>query len=80
MPVGQRNGVHEVHSLGVDLDEGEDVASLHRVTQGVQSGRSVRAFLMGESFFCVFGRDEVFPGLPEKQRERQVTAKKKTSK
>ena len=64
MSVGQRYGLHEVHSLGVDLDEGEDVPGLHRVTQRVEPRHGVRTFLPGESFLCVFGGDEVFPRLP----------------
>lgn len=77
MPIGHWNGLHQVHSISVDLDEGEDVTGLHRVTQGVQSGCSVWTFLTSKAFLCVFGCDEVFPGLPERQREGEVTAKEK---
>lgn len=62
--VGQRYGLHEVHSLSVDLDEGEDVAGLHRVAQRVEPRRRVGALLPREAFLRVFGRDEVFPRLP----------------
>jgi len=65
MSVGKRNGLHEVHSLGIDLDEGEDVASLHRVTQCVEPGRRLGTLLPGETLLCVFGYDEVFPRLPD---------------
>lgn len=37
--VGQRDGLHEVHSLGKHLDQGEDVAGFDRVAQCVQPGR-----------------------------------------
>lgn len=62
--VGQRYGLHEVDPLGVDLDEGEDVAGLHCVAQRVEPRRGVRTLLPRVAFLGVFGRDEVFPRLP----------------
>lgn len=62
--VGQRYGLHEVHSLSVDLDEGENVSSLHCVAQRVEPRRRIGTFLPGEALLCVFGCDEVFPRLP----------------
>lgn len=62
--VGQRYGLHEVDSLGVDLDEGEDVPGLHRVTQRVEPGRRIGTLLPRETFLSVLGSDEVFPRLP----------------
>lgn len=62
--VGQRYGLHEIDSLGVDLDEGEDVPGLHCVTQRVQPRRWIGALLPRETFLCVLGGDEVFPRLP----------------
>lgn len=79
MPIGERNGLHKLHSLSIDLDEGEDVAGLHCITQGVQSGCSVWAFLTSKAFLCVFCCNEVFPGLPERQREAEVTVNAKNT-
>lgn len=62
--IGQRYGLHEVHSLSVDLDEGEDVPGLHGVTQCVEPRRRIGALLPGEAFLSVLGSDEVFPCLP----------------
>lgn len=64
--VCQRDGLHQVHSLGVNLDEGEDVPGLHRVAQGVEPRGRVRTLLPSESLFCVLGGDEIFPRLPDK--------------
>lgn len=69
MPVGQRNGLHEVHPLSVDLDEGEDVSGLHCVAQRVELRRRIRTLLLGETFLRVFGCDEVFPRLPGGEHE-----------
>lgn len=62
--VVQRYGLHEVDSLGIHLDEGENVSGLHGVTQRVEARRCVRTLLPGKALLCVFGRDEVFPRLP----------------
>lgn len=62
--VGQRYGLHEVDSLGVDLDEGENVSSLHGVAQRVKPRRRIGTLLPCETLLCVFGCDEVFPRLP----------------
>ena len=64
--VCQRYGLHQVYSLGVNLDEGEDVAGLHGVTQRVQPRGRVGTLLPSESLFCVLGGDEIFPRLPDK--------------
>lgn len=69
MSVGQRYGLHEVDSLSVDLDEGEDVPGLHCVTQRVEPRRRVRTLLPGEAFLSVLGGDEVFPRLPGGRHE-----------
>lgn len=63
--VGQRNGLHEVNSLCVDLNEGEDVPGLHCVTQCVEPRRRIGTLLPGEAFLSVFGGDEVLPRLPD---------------
>lgn len=73
MPVGQRDGLHEVDPLGVDLDEGEDVPGLHRVAQRVKPRRHIRTLLPGEALLRVFGRDEVLPRLPGGGHERTQT-------
>lgn len=64
--VCQRDGLHQVHSLGVDLDEREDVPGLHRVAQSVEPRGRVGTLPPSESLFCVLGGDEIFPRLPEK--------------
>lgn len=68
--VGQRDGLHQVDPLGVDLDEGEDVPGLHGVTQCVEPRRPVGTLLPGEAFLRVLCRDEVFPRLPGAHVER----------
>lgn len=69
MPVGQRNRLHEVHPLSVDLDEGEDVSGLHCIAQRVKPRRRIRTLLLGKTFLRVFGCDEVFPRLPGGEHE-----------
>lgn len=66
MSVRQRDGLHQVHSLGVNLDEGEDVPGLHRVAQSVEPRGRVGTLLPCKSLFCVLGGDEIFPRLPVK--------------
>lgn len=63
--VCQRDGLHQVHSLGVNLDEGEDVPSLHRVAQRVEPRGRVGTLLPSESLFSVLGGDEIFSRLPD---------------
>lgn len=64
MAISQRNGLHEVHTLSVDLDERENIPGLHSVTERVQFGQRVRTLLSSKALLCVFGHDEVFPRLP----------------
>lgn len=64
MSIGQRYGLHEVHSLSIDLDEGEDVPGLHSVTQRMEPRRRIGTLLPGKAFLSVLGSDEVFPRLP----------------
>lgn len=71
MFVGQRDGFHEVHALGVDLDEREDVPRLHGVTQRVELRRSVGTLPPGEALLCVLGCDEIFPRLPALRNRTQ---------
>lgn len=63
--VCQRNGLHQVDSFGVNLDEGEDVPGLHRVAQCVEPGRGVGALPASEALFGVLGGDVIFPRLPD---------------
>lgn len=72
MSVSQRYGLHEIDSLGVDLDEREDVSSLHGFTQRVEAGRRVQT-LFGKALLCVFGYDEVFSRLPDYHTEKNKT-------
>ena len=51
--VGKWDGLHQVHSLCVDLDEGEHVSSLDGVAQRVQLGRPVWTLPPGEALLCV---------------------------
>ena len=51
--VGQGDGLHQVHTLCVDLDEGEDVSSLDGVAQRVKLGRPVWTLPPGEALLCV---------------------------
>lgn len=69
MSVGQWYGLHEVHSLSIDLDERENISSLHCVTEGVESRRRIRTFLPGKTLLRVLGCDEVFPRLPGRGHE-----------
>lgn len=69
MSVGQRNGLHEVDPLGVDLDEREHVSGLHRVAERVEPRRHVGTSLAGEALLRVLGGDEVFPRLPGTRNE-----------
>lgn len=64
MSIGQRNGLHEVNSLGIDLDEGDDVPGFHGVTQRVKLRCRLWTLLPSETFLRVLGGDEVFPCLP----------------
>lgn len=64
--VCQRYGLHQVHSLGINLDEGEDVPGLHRVAQRVEPRGRVGTLLPCKPLFCVLGGDEIFPRLPDK--------------
>lgn len=64
--VCQRYGLHQVHSLGVNLDEREDVPGLHRVAQSVEPRGRVGTLLPSKSLFCILGGDEIFPCLPDK--------------
>lgn len=72
--VGQGDGLHEVHSLGEHLHEGEDVTSFDRIAQRVQPGRRVRTLLPGEALLGVLGHDEVLPRLPVGGHERAVVS------
>lgn len=63
--VCQRNGLHQVDSFGVNLDEGEDVPGLHRVAQRVEPGGGVGALPASEALFGVLGGDEILPRLPD---------------
>lgn len=65
MSIRQRYGLHQVHSLGVNLDEGEDVPSLHSVAQRVEPRGRVGTLLPSESLLGVLGSDEILPGLPD---------------
>lgn len=69
MAVGERDWLHEVHPLGIDLDEGEDVSSLHRLAERVKPRHGIRIPFLGETFVYVFGCDEVFPRLPGEQKD-----------
>lgn len=62
--VGQRDGLHEVDSLGEHLDQGEDVSGFDRIAQCVQPGCGVGTFLPGKALLGVLGYDVVFPRLP----------------
>lgn len=62
--IGQRYGLHQVNSLGVDLDEREDIPSFHCVTQRLEPRRRIGTLLPGKTFFRVLGGDEIFPRLP----------------
>lgn len=70
--VCQRYGLHQVHSLGVNLDEGEDVPGLHRVAQRVEPRGRVGTLLPSESLFSVLGGDEIFPCLPDGRWECSI--------
>ncbi len=72
MSVSQRYRLHEVDSLCVDLDEGEDVSGFHCVTQRVEPRRRVGTLLSCKTFLCVFGSDEVFPRLPVGMMKKQL--------
>lgn len=65
MLVSLMNGLHQVQSFGVYLDQGEDVPGLYRVAQCVQSGCVICILPLSKTLLCVFGCDEVFSNLPE---------------
>ena len=73
MSVGQGDGLHQVNSLSVHLDQREDVPGLDRVTQGVQLGHPVWTLPPGEPLLGVLGCDEVLTGLPAPEGERPQT-------
>lgn len=70
MSVSKRYGLHEVNSLSVDLDEGEDVSRLHGFTQRVEARRRVQTLLFGKTLLRVFGYDEVFSRLPDHHKAK----------
>lgn len=71
MFVGLRERLHQVHALGVDLDERQDVPFPDGLVHGLQPGLGVGAELQGEAFLRVLRRDVVFPHLPGKTRRRR---------
>lgn len=73
MSVGQGDGLHQVNSLRVHLDQRENVPGFDRVTQGVQLRRPVWTLPPGETLLCVLGCDEVLTGLPAPEGERPYT-------
>lgn len=74
MSVGQRDGLHEVDSLGEHLDQGEDVAGFDCVAQRVQPRRCIGTFLPGKALLGVLCYDEVFPRLPAGGHERALVS------
>lgn len=62
---GLWTGLHQVHTLGVDLDQGQDVLVPDRLVQKLQACHGVRTQALSEMLLRVLGRDEVLPHLPE---------------
>ena len=61
MFIGHGDGIHQVHSFSVDLEEGHDVASPHRLVQDTQ----VHMPLVCKALLRVLGCDVILPSLPE---------------
>lgn len=68
--IGLWAGLHQVHPLGVDLDQGQDVSVPDGRVQNLQSGLCVGTETPSEAFFRVLRSDEVFPRLPDNMTHR----------
>lgn len=64
MFVGHREGLGQVHSIGVDLQQGEDVAALHRIIQAAQFGGRIGTSALSKALLCVLSCDEIFAAPP----------------
>lgn len=63
--VGLWAGLHQVHPLSVDLDQGQDVSVPDGLVENLKPGRSVGTEPLGETLFGVLCGDVVLPRLPE---------------
>lgn len=72
MFVGLRAGLHQVHPLSIDLDQGQDVSVPDSVVQNLQSQRGVGTEPPSKPLFCVLRCDVVLPCLPRKQEGELV--------
>lgn len=73
MFVGLWAGLHQVHPLCVDLDQGQDISVPDGLVQNLQPGRVVGTELPGEALLCVLGSDVVLPRLPENEMRSGVS-------
>lgn len=62
---GLRQRLHELHALGVDLDQGQQVTGAHRLVQVHHLGRRRRARLAGVLVVHILGVDELLPHRPD---------------
>lgn len=72
MFIGLWAGLHQVHPLGVDLDQCQDVSVPDGRVQNLQSGLCVGTEPPSEAFLRVLRSDEVFPRLPENMTHRAL--------
>lgn len=65
MFIGQRKSLGQVHSISVNLQQGEDVTALDCIVQAAQFGSRICASALSKALLCVLGCDEIFAALPE---------------
>lgn len=65
MFTGHREGLGQVHSICVHLQQGEDVTALHSFVQVAQSGSRISTSALSKALLYVLSCDEIFAALPE---------------
>lgn len=73
MFVGLRAGLHQVHPLCIDLDQGQDVSVPDSLIQNLQSGGVVGTEPPSEALLRVLGGDVILPRLPENKTRSGVS-------
>lgn len=62
-----RDGLHQVHALCIDLDEGKNVSLPDSLVQNLQPGSAIGTRPHNEALLRVLGCDVVLPHLPVKE-------------
>lgn len=69
MLIGHREGLSQVHSISIYLQQREDITAPHCIVQASQFGTRICTSVLSKALVDVLSGDEIFAALPDGLRK-----------